>query len=463
MHILLKRFLAYLIDYTIVYVATRILSVIMWIFMGLLFFIAGDSLISLGDSFFDSLSSISSLFDTDGDPTFSMLAFGIILSILSLMYFLLPYWLYFSIFESSSHQATIGKRILKIRVMDLKGRRINFRTATKRFLARPEVLYAYIGWVIGVFMVIIFMRFETGGIFEQIQLYDNYSWFFNMISEGSLNLLFFVPVLLVVGINYYVYKNSENRQGLHDLYSKTLVKEIEDKSVSNNHETSQTLDKDGLFKSQAIKDTNHKDTLKWFGGSYTGQLKDGVPHGQGKIELPDNKSYHGTWVMGKPEGYGRLTSSEGAIYAGYFKSGKRHGIGVYQEPGGGIYAGKWQNGKLIKRTSKYEGYLYELFIKNNTCIETIASSLNLTVERAFQDIQELINNKILEDALLDKKSKRITFKKQKDNALEHSQPMMQNDDNNYFNDNQQKVDYCLNCHQPLLDEANYCIYCGNES
>ena len=42
-------------------------------------------------------------------------------------------WLYFACFESSSWQATPGKRLLGLRVADLTGARIGFGRATGRF------------------------------------------------------------------------------------------------------------------------------------------------------------------------------------------------------------------------------------------------------------------------------------------------------------------------------------------
>jgi uncharacterized RDD family membrane protein YckC len=45
-------------------------------------------------------------------------------------------WLYYALQESSTHQATIGKRALGIVVTDLAGNRISFGRATGRYFAR---------------------------------------------------------------------------------------------------------------------------------------------------------------------------------------------------------------------------------------------------------------------------------------------------------------------------------------
>lgn len=45
-------------------------------------------------------------------------------------------WLYFSLMESSSKQATLGKIVCDLRVTDLNGQRISFGRATGRYFAK---------------------------------------------------------------------------------------------------------------------------------------------------------------------------------------------------------------------------------------------------------------------------------------------------------------------------------------
>jgi uncharacterized RDD family membrane protein YckC len=55
-------------------------------------------------------------------------------------------WLYWSLLESSSWQATLGKKALGLSVVDLQGRRISFGRATGRFFAgRGAPLFPYLG------------------------------------------------------------------------------------------------------------------------------------------------------------------------------------------------------------------------------------------------------------------------------------------------------------------------------
>ena len=71
--------------------------------------------------------------DTD-DPA---VALGVILlSLINSATLLVMYWLYYAISESSSWQATVGKKLLGLQVVDLDGRRLTFKRASGRFFAK---------------------------------------------------------------------------------------------------------------------------------------------------------------------------------------------------------------------------------------------------------------------------------------------------------------------------------------
>lgn len=57
-------------------------------------------------------------------------------------------WFYNAGMESSKHQATIGKKILNIKVTDMNGERLSFARATGRFFGKQvSVLTFYIGFI----------------------------------------------------------------------------------------------------------------------------------------------------------------------------------------------------------------------------------------------------------------------------------------------------------------------------
>lgn len=58
-------------------------------------------------------------------------------------------FLYFALLESSGYQATIGKRIMGIKVTNLEGGRIGFGQATGRFLSKiPSAFFLFLGFFI---------------------------------------------------------------------------------------------------------------------------------------------------------------------------------------------------------------------------------------------------------------------------------------------------------------------------
>jgi uncharacterized RDD family membrane protein YckC len=74
----------------------------------------------------------SFMMDSDGsfNPSF------ILMEICLMIFGTVVKWLYFALQESSAAQATIGKRVMGLRVMNLEGRRIGFGQASGRFFGK---------------------------------------------------------------------------------------------------------------------------------------------------------------------------------------------------------------------------------------------------------------------------------------------------------------------------------------
>jgi uncharacterized RDD family membrane protein YckC len=70
--------------------------------------------------------------DSDGSLNGTFVAMEVGIMILSIT----VKWLYFALQESSSAQATLGKRVMGLRVTSLEGRRIGFGQASGRFFAK---------------------------------------------------------------------------------------------------------------------------------------------------------------------------------------------------------------------------------------------------------------------------------------------------------------------------------------
>ena len=73
-------------------------------------------------------------------------------SITTFLVLMLAFWLYFALMESSSRQATLGKRALSIKVTDTNGDRISFGRASGRHFAKGISGVAfYIGFLMAGF------------------------------------------------------------------------------------------------------------------------------------------------------------------------------------------------------------------------------------------------------------------------------------------------------------------------
>jgi uncharacterized RDD family membrane protein YckC len=73
-----------------------------------------------------------SIMDGDGDfnSTFILMEVGL------MIFSTIVKWLYFALQESSSAQATVGKRVMGLKVMNLAGQRIGFGQASGRFFSK---------------------------------------------------------------------------------------------------------------------------------------------------------------------------------------------------------------------------------------------------------------------------------------------------------------------------------------
>jgi|GEM_PF-5985947 len=92
------------------------------------------------------------------------------------------------------------------------------------------------------------------------------------------------------------------------------------------------------------------------GGTYTysGELKDGQPHGQGVADYKNGNNYEGAFENGLYHGKGTMMfKAESATYTGSYLQGKREGYGEIYEKGG-TYKGEWKDDKRHGRGTVYD-------------------------------------------------------------------------------------------------------------
>lgn len=111
------RFVAYLIDSVVSSVAFIILLIPLFVLTGV-----GGVLSKIGSG------------EDIGEDAAALLGFGFLFGFVGII--LVVSWLYFALSESSSWQATPGKKLLNLQVTDTDGRRLSFGRASGRFFAK---------------------------------------------------------------------------------------------------------------------------------------------------------------------------------------------------------------------------------------------------------------------------------------------------------------------------------------
>ncbi len=85
-------------------------------------------------------------------------------------------------------------------------------------------------------------------------------------------------------------------------------------------------------------------TISWDGGTYTGELEDGMPHGEGEWVSQGGEWYSGEWREGLFHGKGEWEHPSGESYNGRWLRGEYSGDGLWSHPSGERYEGRWLNG-----------------------------------------------------------------------------------------------------------------------
>jgi hypothetical protein len=91
----------------------------------------------------------------------------------------------------------------------------------------------------------------------------------------------------------------------------------------------------------------YRGTMDYMNGTYTGQIWNKKPHGNGNIKLCDGSSYHGEWINGKMFGRGLKIYPNNTIYDGRWKNNKRHGFGTMYYNDDKVAKGNWESDNPI--------------------------------------------------------------------------------------------------------------------
>jgi len=81
------------------------------------------------------------------------------------------------------------------------------------------------------------------------------------------------------------------------------------------------------------------------GHTYTGSMRNGKMHGDGKFVWKDGTVFEGKFRKNEITGFGKYTWPDGTFYEGEVKDGIRSGKGIFTNPNEGYkYEGEWKNG-----------------------------------------------------------------------------------------------------------------------
>ena len=96
-------------------------------------------------------------------------------------------------------------------------------------------------------------------------------------------------------------------------------------------------------------------------GTYSGEIKDGNMHGQGKMKYANGEYFEGSFLDNERSGEGRIFWPNGDVYDGEWEDDKMNGTGRMTYSNGDVYIGDWIcdlmfDGKMIYTNGDvYEG------------------------------------------------------------------------------------------------------------
>ena len=127
--------------------------------------------------------------------------------------------------------------------------------------------------------------------------------------------------------------------------------------------------------------------------SYSGDYKNGLCHGKGRLEFKDGSVYEGQFVNNKMHGYGKIFFKDGSIYQGNFKNNLRDGTGILRSTDGSQQRVIYHKGKFkdvytedykIHWKNTVEG-TFEIRAEN--CSKAMDIFKSLTKQELFQKSQ----------------------------------------------------------------------------
>ena len=130
--------------------------------------------------------------------------------------------------------------------------------------------------------------------------------------------------------------------------------------------------------------------------SYSGDFKDGLYHGKGRLEFKDGSVYEGQFENNKMHGYGKIFYKDGSIYQGNFKNNLRDGTGKVRSKEGVEQRVVYSKDRFKEVYSEEFGIIWEKKLFGKILINATNVS-NACEKIELLSIEELIKSSILDD------------------------------------------------------------------
>jgi hypothetical protein len=134
--------------------------------------------------------------------------------------------------------------------------------------------------------------------------------------------------------------------------------------------------------------SNQRQTINYTnGGVYVGEVRDGIPHGQGTYTFANGDVYVGEYRDNQPNGQGTYTFANGSVYVGEYRDNQRNGQGTFTFANGTVQEGTWVNNQLVTTATATA-----TAISSSRASEIVAETLNFSLDTTPKSDTELLKS-----------------------------------------------------------------------
>ena len=147
---------------------------------------------------------------------------------------------------------------------------------------------------------------------------------------------------LLMGAETIVLRDIDRDQGAFRLVADVTVDGIELGAAVLEAELGRPSDdaKEQVWCDMQVSEMAHQ------GGTYSGEVLDGIPNGQGTWNSPDGQQYVGQWQDGLWHGEGTHIAADRSENTGEYQNGRRNGQSTWIHPDGRKYVGEFRDDQM---------------------------------------------------------------------------------------------------------------------